>query len=44
MLTASGPGRVVRSNAAPTGGVRAALVNFDVDGDALKTEHKTFLD
>lgn len=34
----------MRSPLAPTGGVRAALVNFDVDGDAVKVEHKVFLD
>ena len=44
MLKATGPGRVVRADGAPTGGLRAALVNFDVDGDAPKAEHKTFLD
>jgi hypothetical protein len=35
---------VVQSGAAPTGGIRAALVNFDIDGDAVKAEHKVFLD
>lgn len=44
MLKPTGPGRVVTSPGAPAGGVRAALVNFDIDGDALKAEHKTFLD
>jgi hypothetical protein len=29
---------------APAGGVRAQLTNFDIDVDALKPEHKRFLD
>jgi hypothetical protein len=44
VLKATGPGKIVRSSGAPSGGLRAALANFDVDGDALKAEHKTFLD
>lgn len=44
MLRATGPGKVVNSSGAPAGGVRASLTNFDIDGDALKAEHKAFLD
>jgi hypothetical protein len=44
VLKATGPGKVVIISGAPAGGVRAALANFDIDGDALKAEHKTFLD
>lgn len=44
MLKLTGPGRVVRASGAPTGGLRAVLANFDVDGDTLKPEHKAFLD
>jgi OmpA family protein len=44
VLKATGAGKVVTSGGAPAGGVRAALANFDIDGDALKVEHKTFLD
>jgi hypothetical protein len=44
VLRATGPGKVVNSGGAPAGGVRASLTNFDIDGDALKAEHKTFLD
>src|SRR5690606_21566525 len=44
VLKATGPGRVAKSPGAPAGGVRAALANFDIDGDTPKAEHKTFLD
>ena len=44
VLKLTGPGKVVRSGGAPTGGIRAALVNYDIDGDTPKAEHKTFLD
>ena len=44
MSKGTGPGRIALNPNAPTGGVRASLVNFDVDGDALKKEHGEFLD
>ncbi len=40
----TGPGRITISSNAPLGGVRAVLSNYDVDVDALKTEHIAFLD
>lgn len=42
-LTRTGPGRVTTDSRVPRGGVRAVLSNFDIDGDALKTEHINFL-
>ena len=44
MSIATGQGKVVVPGAAPTGGIRAGLVNFDIDGDAPKAEHKAFMD
>jgi hypothetical protein len=45
VLRATGAGKITIPGAAPTGGLRAGLVNFDIDGDALKAaEHKAFLD
>jgi hypothetical protein len=44
VLKMTGPGKVNTPGGAPAGGVRAALANFDIDGDTPKAEHKTFLD
>lgn len=44
VLKPTGPGKILRTGQAPAGGVRAALANFDIDGDAPKAEHKAFLD
>jgi hypothetical protein len=43
-LKATGPGKILTPGAAPTGGVRVGLVNFDIDGDTPKAEHKAFID
>jgi hypothetical protein len=40
----SGPGQIVRDSRAPTGAVRAALTDFDIESDELKPQHKTFLE
>jgi hypothetical protein len=42
-LIHTGPGVVTIDPRAPTGGVRAIMSNFDIDGADVKREHQTFL-
>jgi hypothetical protein len=42
-LVRTGPGVVTIDPRAPSGGVRAVMSNFDIDGADVKREHQTFL-
>ncbi len=44
MAQSTGPGQVKTDARVPSGGVRAVLMNFDIDKAELKQEHKNFLD
>lgn len=41
---ATGPGKIAVNSAAPVGGIRASMSNYDIDSDAPKREHLNFLD
>ncbi len=43
VLKQTGPGKIAESTAAPVGGVRASLFNYDIDGGDPKPEHVAFL-
>ena len=43
-LVRTGPGAVRTDSRVPAGGIRVVLSNYDVDGDAIKPEHRDFLD
>lgn len=39
----TGPRRVTINRAAPVGGIRVVMSNYDVDVDVLKPDHASFL-